>query len=336
MKKFFILLLVFSFGFLFISKSTINASAPVGNYLELNGGYVQANSQDPLSVPGFTFEAWIKPDSVSGIQKILSIGYKNGPILHYEVGINGGSLSFMYNNGLGGMTSMTSGQIGANQWQHIAATILPQTTKLFINGKAVFTPQISHGQLLQIGPDIVLGNSYLTSNQANNPFKGAIDEVRISVNARDVANLWNNGAYNSALPVDADTELLWHLDETRGELIAVDSGVQKSDGYLIGGDSILGDSKIHFFGVLPSPTPTPTQAPFGLRPIQWTRPVFPTLNIPNPINPNPSPTGVVTPPSTNPTPTIFDNRRFNRDNRPIFSGSIIPSCMPMPGHFCMD
>lgn len=301
MKNFFLLpTAIFLFILLFVGKSPIHAIAPIGNYLELSGGHVKAVSEDPTSPPGFTFEAWVNPKSLSGTQKILSIGDKSLGILHYEVGINGGALSFIYNNGQGGNTSISAGTLEAGKWQHVAVTISSAATKIFIDGQPIFSPAISHSQLLQIGQDIVLGNSYKQDFQSSKPFKGAIDEVRISGIARDVGSLWSGGVYYNSLTLDQNTALLWRLDDSRGNLVAPDSGVQQSDGLLVGGDSL-----IHFFGVVPTPTPFS----FGLSPINWTRPVLPTLSLPRS---NPPRDNIQPPPPGIPFPTVSSIRNFPR------------------------
>jgi hypothetical protein len=97
--------------------------------------------------------------------------------------------------------------------------------------------------------------------------------------------LWNTGVYYSQLTTDNQTVLLWHLDEARGIETASDSSGNNRSGTLEGGDS-----QIHFYGILPTPTPWS----YSLPSINWQRPVLPTLSIPqtiinNPIN-NPAPT----------------------------------------------
>lgn len=300
------LLILFS-GILFILlslfiKDSVKA-APIGNYLELLGGYLKTVSLETSPPAGFTFEAWIKPDKLSGTQTIISIGDRNSKKLYYEVGTSNDSLFLSYTHGIGGQTRITADQIPSSQWTHIAVTILPATTKLFIDGSPVFAPKIAISQLKPIGPDIILGNSYLESWDATQVFRGAIDEVRISQAERDVAGLWASGVYKSPLVLDQVTVILWHLDETRGEVVAQDSSGNNYHGNLIGGDS-----KIHFFGILPTPTP------FVLPPLRWVRPVLPTLSFPAPRVSYP--TSFPPPSQSSPAPTSTDLRGFPRQDRP--------------------
>lgn len=305
MRKFLIAVLILSFGLLFFIKNTIYAAAPIGNYLVLNGGYIKTSSSLDYSPESITFETWIKPDSVSGRQIILSIGEKDSHKLHYEMGINGGSVALAFRYATNSFTSITSGNLVAGIWSHVAIVISPINTRFFINGKEIFNAAISSTPFLSFGSDIVLGDTFQQSWEVSGPFKGLIDEVRISNSARDVVNLWNSGAYNTPLSADISTVLLWHLDENRGETTAHDISSNHLDGTLVGADSL-----IHFFGVLPSPTPMPTQTPFWLAPIRWTRPVLPTLSFPFPTNP--SPTNTQPPVDNNPTPTISSLRDLPR------------------------
>lgn len=79
-----------------VFNSPAEAAAPYGNYLEMHGGYIKAISSDVTSPNGFTFEAWVKPDSTSGIRPIFVVRNYNGGVddYNYWVGINGGSLAF--------------------------------------------------------------------------------------------------------------------------------------------------------------------------------------------------------------------------------------------------
>lgn len=302
MKKILFFLFLFAVLFTVVSHfSTTSAQSLISNYLELNGGYVRAVNSNAFPPISFTFEAWVKPVSISGIVKILSIGDWAGDGLHYEVGINGGSVSLTYRHGAGGQVSITSGQVAAGAWSHIAVTIDGSKTKLFINGTKATDPTITISTLKSIGPHIVLGGSYTEPIGNSGGFKGAIDEVRLSKTVRDVAALWSSGAYEGDLIGDSDTVLMWRMDQVRGETTVVDSMPHGIDGVMIGGDS-----KIHFFGVVPTPTPfsIPT---IGLR---WTRPILPTLSFPNPGGNNP--TSIPQPTSSQPSPTqtIIESRHL--------------------------
>ncbi len=269
----------------YIAKATV----PIGNYLELIGGYLQASTTTTVSPAAFTFEAWINPDNVSGIQNIVSIGDKETSSLHYEVSINGGSLSLNYRYQPFSQKVITAGNLEKGIWSHIAVTISSSSTKLYINGTEIFS-HLGASNLLPIGKNIVVGASYLEPKLSGNLFKGKIDEVRISDVARDIASLWAANAYQTLLPADSNTILLWHLDESRGQVVAGDSSGNNITAFLIGGDK-----KIHFFGVLPTPTS------FLLPTLRWDRLVLPTISFPN-RGANPTPTSIFPSVVLSPTP----------------------------------
>jgi len=279
-----------------LSSGMTTLSVPIGNYLVLNGGYAKLERQNILSPSGFSFETWVNPDSTNDRQIILSVGDKNQDHFNYEIGVNGGSFFIHYYYGEGSQRLVNAGQILKNVWNHVAVSISGSSTVLFVNGKAIYTA-LGTESLKPVSGNIILGTSYSENTPTANYFKGLIDEVRISLVSRNIADLWNNGVYESSLNPDPDTLLLWHFDQTRGETTIIDSSPNPQNASLIGGDG-----KIHFFGVLPSPTPfnynlrvLPT---LDLRRVRFIGPPIPAI----------SPTPVIDP--ENPTPTPADSIRF--------------------------
>lgn len=298
----------------------VSAVVPIGNYLILNGGYVKTTSSSNLSPSAITIEAWINPSATSGQRPIVSIGEPNNAKLHYEMGINGGSLMLDYLYGVGSRRVITSGFIPVNTWSHVAVTISSAFTRLYINGNQVFqTSGTGEANLLAIGPSIVLGADYTAGSGnififpgrfaqqtgSDSNFLGKLDELRISTGIRDIAGLWQSGAYQNALTTDNNTFLLYHLDSNRGETTAIDSSGNSLNGNLAGVDNL-----IHYFGVLP--TPTPFQSPI----FRWVLPTLPHLRdikLP-PSNPNPTTSSF----PGEPTPTGAGDSIFSiRENRPV-------------------
>lgn len=315
-----------------VSILPAKGAAPVGNYLVLNGGYVKSSNSDVSAPSGFSFEAWIRPSNTSGIQPIFTARNNIGGAdsYNYLVGLNGGSLAFNYTYGSGSRVLITAGNIPSEVWTHIAVTLSSTNARLFINGQQVFNNNTSVSGFHSIGPDNYLGTSFVSADQAvfsinssfDNPFRsgfgiqadggtfiGDIDEVRVSSAARDISGLWTSGTYNSQLTTDNPTILLWHLDEVRGADSAHDSSGHARDGVLTGDDS-----QIHFFGILPTPTPWTYSLPtFGR-----TRWVLPTLSIPN-LNPQPTTASSPTTPVPQPTANPDDIRGgWERPIRPSF------------------
>lgn len=311
MKKIVFLIVI---TLLVIQLSFVNnisyADMPIGNYIELLGGYIKATSSLDSFPEAFSLEIWVRPDSISGIQKIVSIGDKDTNSLHSEVGINGSSLSFRFRYGVGSLKLITAGNIVADTWNHIAVSITSAYTKLFINGEEVISTS-GATNLLPIGNNIVVGRSYLEQSFEANAYKGDLDELRISTTSRNISSLWSAGNYDNPLSEDADTFLLWHFDEARGETQAFDNSSSKLHGVLIGGDK-----QIHFFGIPPTPTP------FALPTIYWQRPVFPTLPYPDRFRQIPrtvTPTPNIEEDNKLLTPSPSDVRQRVRSDRPILS-----------------
>lgn len=253
MKKVFIALFIASltiFSGVFSAKAWA-AVPPIGNYLVLNGGYAKLETLNTGSSSGFSFEAWINPNTVTGRQIILSIGDKTQDDFSYEIGLNGGSFFTHYFYGGNGNSQrlVNAGQVQKNIWNHVAVSISGSSTVLFVNGQVVYSA-LGVDSLKTLSGNIILGASYSESISAGNNFKGLIDELRVSTVSRNISGLWNNGVYESSLNPDSDTLFLWHFDQTRGETKVIDSSSNELNTRLIGGDSL-----IHFFGVLPSPTP---------------------------------------------------------------------------------
>jgi len=281
MKKFLLLPAIIILVLFLFAQLPALAAAPIGNYLVLNGGYVKATNPS-ISIPSsFIFKASIYPTTLGGKQIILSIGDKSLSKRYYEIGINGGLIFVDY--GYNGFNSqIKSSGLAAGSWQDINVEVSSSQTKLYIDGVLVTGPFITNN-LGPIGPNIVLGNNYKESVSDSKPFKGLMDEVNIS---------------NGSIPI-----LQWHLDEARGAVVADDSTPNNFDGTLVGGDIL-----IHFYGVLP--TPTPMQS--GLPPISWSRPVFPNLSLSGRINP--LPTYTIDQPSSNPTLPPSSIRNVPRRN----------------------
>ena len=280
-----------------------DAAVPIGNYLVLKGGYLKASSSFSYSPSAFTFEAWVKPDDVSDAQNILSIGDKVSRNLHYEVGINGASLSFNYRYSTGSQRVVTAGNLVSGSWNHIAVIASASFTRTYVNGVQVLSTT-GADNLLSIGENIVIGGSYLESVTGGYNYKGEIDEIRISEKVRDIPSNWAGGIYQSALSADQSTVILWHMDESRGQTKAVDSSVNLIEANLSGGDG-----KVHFFGVLPTPTQIvlPTS--------RWRLPVLPTLYFSPRISIYPTATIVPTVPTA---PTDPEISRYTRPERPIY------------------
>src|SRR3989344_1775130 len=101
----------------FVSIYPIKALEPSGNFLIVNGGTIRSLSDNETTPTSFYFDILIKPNSVSGQRQILTITDSSSSETAYQIGINGGSLSFIQRYGSSAFRSISAGNIAANSWQ---------------------------------------------------------------------------------------------------------------------------------------------------------------------------------------------------------------------------
>ena len=172
-------------------------------------------------------EAFIRPNSVTGTQRIFDLRnasatdtaptmYLNGTALHYAVGntsqINGGTLA-------------------TGTWYHVAVARQGGTTKLFLDGTELgtYTDSNDYGTT----KPVVIGSNYAASPVE--AFNGHVDEVRISkASARFTAGFTpTTSEYGS----DNNTVLLLHANGTDASTTFTDASGGTSDIRSSGGDS---------------------------------------------------------------------------------------------------
>ena len=175
----------------------------------------------------FCVEAFIRPGSVTGTQRIFDLRdasatdtaptlYLNGTALHYAVGntsqINGGTLS-------------------TGTWYHVAVARNAGTTKLFLDGTELgtYTDGNDYGRT----KPVIIGSDYQAS--PTEEFNGHVDEVRISKGAaRFTAGFTPTTTEYSS---DLNTVLLLHANGTDGSTTFTDGSGGTSDIRSSGGDS---------------------------------------------------------------------------------------------------
>ena len=174
----------------------------------------------------FCLEAFIRPGSVSGIQRIFDLResttntaptvYLNGTALHFASGntshINGGTLS-------------------TGTWYHVAVARNAGTTKLFLDGTELgtYTDANDYGRT----KPVIIGSDFQAS--PTEAFNGHIDEVRVSkAAARFTAGFTpTTTEYGS----DLNTVLLLHANGTDASTTFTDASGGISDIRSSGGDS---------------------------------------------------------------------------------------------------
>jgi len=151
-----------------------------------------ANSDVNQLTNDLTVAAWVKPSSVSGVQRVVAAARtqsRNG----YGFGINGSNLRFTTFNVRN--YDLTGIGLQADEWVHIAAVMDSQNdVSFYVNG--TFAGKVDHSAPgtadtdddLLIGATTVSGSSTLTEQ-----FDGSIDDVfifRKALSADEIADLY--------------------------------------------------------------------------------------------------------------------------------------------------
>ena len=175
----------------------------------------------------FCIEAFIRPGSVTGIQRLFDLRdnsatdtapviYLDGTTLHYAVGntsqINGGTLA-------------------TNTFYHVAVARSGGTTRLFLDGTQLgtYTDSNDYGST----KPVVIGSDYQAS--PTQAFNGHVDEVRISKGAARFTSAFT--PTTSEYSADNNTVLLLHANGTDGSTTFTDVSGGTSDIRSSGGDS---------------------------------------------------------------------------------------------------
>lgn len=236
-------------GLPFYKNNLINASLS-GNHIIFNGGTVSTQIQNPVNPGQVDIEVYIRPINVSGIRHILTIN--DNQQTNYDLGINGGAVSLYYRFATNSSRSVVSGNLNENSWQKINISIGPAATKIFINDVQISSVS-GATNLKTIGNKITVGSGFV----------GDMDGLKMDINTVPYLN--------------------WNFDQIRGENTANDSSGNNINGILNGGDI-----KIHYFGIMPTPSKfiLPTLPPIGS--IRLSPIVNPTNSVPTSTNPQPT------------------------------------------------
>jgi len=140
--------------------------------------YVDAGDHYSMGGSDFSIEAWVKPNSISGVKTILSKRIEGEPNLGYDLILNNGSPSFRVRN-----RSVTATQkVATNRWYHIAGVYTSSKITLYVDGIEVQnnTNQIPNGSGSLNTPFMVGASPSSNSPKlTKDHFNGFIEEVRI-------------------------------------------------------------------------------------------------------------------------------------------------------------
>jgi Concanavalin A-like lectin/glucanases superfamily/Domain of unknown function (DUF4983) len=252
-------------------------SAPAFTQAPGSGSALDFNaSTDYLTIPNnpalnmttaFTLEAWIKADSWSlnswGNVIISKDGWGSGEAGYtLRCGANG-TASFMLGTTTSWKEVLSTPQMIAGQWYHLAGTFDGARLSLYINGVASGTT-LYNGVALASTYDLAIGRITYTSGGTRN-FDGQIDEVRIWNTALSPATIQNNltKKVTATHPNYANLVGYWKMDEGTGATVA-DSGPNNLTGTRMGAPAwglsaaAIGDANAVVYGTPTTVTLTNT------------------------------------------------------------------------------
>lgn len=198
-----------------------------GNALSFDGvdDYVEVAHDASLEPSEITIEAWIYPLSWDHTPTAVALAtkrtaYGNGYFLFWYASTS--TINFDWGGSTGANRWNTGYNPPLNTWTHLAVTRSSAGRALYVNG-ALYSSTTHVGAPANVPTTSALRVGY-DSFEARYPFKGSIDEVRLSNVVRTSFNL------GSPYTVDANTVALWHFDKGTGQVAADSAG--SNDGQL--------------------------------------------------------------------------------------------------------
>ena len=196
-------------------------------------------TQDNLQVPtnadfGFgtanwTLEAFIRPASVTGTQRIFDLRNASATDTAPTVYMDGTALRYA----VGNTSQINGGTLSVNTWYHVAVSRSNGVTRLFLDGTELGSSYTDTNNYGDTKP-VVIGSNYDTTSPAE-AFNGHIDEVRIKKAQGSYSG--NFTPTTSEFTSDLFTVLLLHGGGNDATTIFTDSSGGTSDIRSSGGDS---------------------------------------------------------------------------------------------------
>ncbi len=198
----------------------------VADYLSLSASEADLG----LSERNFTIMAWVKPDVVNGVRRILAAGRTNSAN-GVGFGVRDGNLLFT-TFGVKDYRS-TASNIPAGQWSHVAVSFdANNDAHFYVNGQFIQT--VAGTAPAQPNPDdaYLIGATTVAGSQARSEvFDGLIDDLRVVRSAMDKAGI--------QAMMDEAPLLNLHLDEDLGTTTYVNDSPNAAAG-TCSGDSCPG------------------------------------------------------------------------------------------------
>ena len=186
--------------------------------------YVEVGNESAFDFTNaLTLEAWIKPNSLSGTQGIVSKNFGNNA--HpYQIRLIDDEIIFgFYSNTIGWQPVQTSAaNLVVDQWAHIACTYDMAQAKVYVNG--VQKASVSKNfEIPQNDQPFEIGR---TKDVAFEYFDGTIDEVRVWDIALDAGQVAENMCHNYLGSTDPNLVAYFKFNECGGTLLT-----EKQNGY---------------------------------------------------------------------------------------------------------
>ena len=175
----------------------------------------------------FCLEAFIRPGSVTGIQRIFDLRNGSATDTAPTMYLNGTALHY----GVGNTSHINGGTLATGTWYHVAVARSGGTTKLFLDGTELGT--YTDANNYEVSKPLIIGANYEATPAEE--FNGHIDEVRVSkAAARFTAGFTPTTTEYSS---DLNTVLLLHANGTDASTTFTDVSGGTSDIRSSGGDS---------------------------------------------------------------------------------------------------
>ncbi len=198
------------YGTVVLNSPTVvdNCVGSLGNGLAFDGSNDYVNCGTAASITnlgpgGVTMEAWVNPTRISGVNSMIR---KTGD---YDLIIINGKLYaevwHLGNTSGSFKNAMGTTNIPLNAWTHVAAVWNGSTFKLFVNG--ILDPASVSTSNALVSEELRLGNS----RNYNQPYAGALDEVRIWNLARTDAQILAN--INNELNAQTGLVAAYHFNQ---------------------------------------------------------------------------------------------------------------------------
>ena len=202
-------------------------------YLDGATAYVEGGNASKFVAPALTVEAWILPmafsslsygDNVVATDQWTATPTSNGFVLFVGAGVPG----FKIGTSTAWKQVVSSASVPTGTWVHLAGQYDGASLTLYVDGKLAGTVP-STGAIGSPSTKLVVGDCGMYAQGTHRRFHGFVDEVRLSSTIRYSQDFLPPAWFAS----DAQTMLLYHLDEQSGATTADGSGNGNS-GLLVG------------------------------------------------------------------------------------------------------